>query len=113
MTSLPTALFVVDMPKEDICVAEARKLGIKLISIIDSDCNPNLIDHYIPANDDAIRSIRLITSRIADGALEGLLERRALLQEQEDAQAAEILTEREDADTGEAEELMEALPSGN
>ena len=113
MTSLPTALFVVDMPKEDICVAEARKLGIKLISIIDSDCNPNLIDHYIPANDDAIRSIRLITSRIADGALEGLLERRALLQEQEDAQAAEILTEREDVDTGEAEELMEALPSGN
>ena len=70
------------MPKEDICVAEAVKLNISLISIIDSDCNPDVIDHYIPGNDDAIRSIRLITSRIADGALEGLQERRTLHLEQ-------------------------------
>jgi len=83
MKSLPAAIFVIDMPKEDICVAEAVKLNISLISIIDSDCNPDVIDHYIPGNDDAIRSIRLITSRIADGALEGLQERRALHLEQE------------------------------
>jgi small subunit ribosomal protein S2 len=89
MKGLPDALFVVDMPKENICVAEARKLGITLVSIIDSDCDPELIDYRIPGNDDAIRSIRLITSRIADGALEGLQQRRALeeekLREEEEA----------------------------
>ncbi|MQF69837.1 30S ribosomal protein S2 [SAR202 cluster bacterium AD-804-J14_MRT_500m] len=85
MKSLPAAIFVIDMPKEDICVAEAVKLNISLISIIDSDCNPDVIDHYIPGNDDAIRSIRLITSRIADGAFEGLQERRTLQLEQEAA----------------------------
>ena len=81
MKRLPDALFVVDMPKENICVAEARKLGITLVSIIDSDCDPELIDYRIPGNDDAIRSIRLITSRIADGALEGLQQRRAMAEE--------------------------------
>ena len=92
MTKLPDALFVVDMPKENICIAEARKLGIPLFSIIDSDCDPELIDFRIPGNDDAIRSIRLITTRIADGVVEGLAERRAreeerLREEQEQAEA--------------------------
>ena len=108
MKELPAALFVIDICKEDICVAEARKLGIKLIAIIDSDCDPFLIDHYIPGNDDAIRSIRLITSKIADGVTEGLQERRALLAEQEEAEAQEAVVIEE-----ETEELMEALPSGN
>ncbi len=92
MKTLPAALFVVDMPKEDICVAEARKLGITLVSIIDSDCDPDLIDYRIPGNDDAIRSIRLITSRIATGALEGLLQRRAAEREAEEEAAPEIET---------------------
>ena len=110
MKELPAALFVIDICKEDICVAEARKLGIKIIAIIDSDCDPFLIDHYIPGNDDAIRSIRLITSKIADGVTEGLQERRALLaaQQEEEAEAAEAVVIEE-----ETEELMEALPSGN
>ncbi len=107
MKSLPAAIFVIDMPKEDICVAEARKLKISLISIIDSDCNPDLIDHYIPGNDDAIRSIRLITSRIADGALEGLQERRALQMEQE-AVEAELAAEVEAREEAEAAAVLEA-----
>ena len=76
--------------------------------IIDSDCDPFLIDHYIPGNAEAIRSIRLITSKIADGVTEGLQERRALLAEQEEAEAQEAVVIEE-----ETEELMEALPSGN
>ena len=106
MKRLPDALFVVDMPKENICVAEARKLGITLVSIIDSDCDPELIDYRIPGNDDAIRSIRLITSRIADGALEGLQQRRAM--------AEEKLREEEEArleafEDGEVEQDLEAV----
>ena len=111
MKSLPAAIFVIDMPKEDICVAEARKLKISLISIIDSDCNPDLIDHYIPGNDDAIRSIRLITSRIADGALEGLQERRALRMEQEAVEAelaAEVVAREEAEAAAELEARMKA-----
>ena len=98
MKGLPDALFVVDMPKENICVAEARKLGITLVSIIDSDCDPELIDYRIPGNDDAIRSIRLITSRIADGALEGLQQRRALEEEKlrEEEEAKMEASEEED-----------------
>ena len=111
MKSLPAAIFVIDMPKEDICVAEARKLKISLISIIDSDCNPDLIDHYIPGNDDAIRSIRLITSRIADGALEGLQERRALRMEQEAVEAelaAEVVAREEAEAVAQLEARMKA-----
>ena len=108
MKQLPTALFVVDICKEAICVAEARKLGIKLISIIDSDCDPFLIDHYIPGNDDAIRSIKLITTRIADGVIQGSREREALLNEQQESDAAEYgLNGEEDP------ELLEAVPSGS
>ena len=109
MKTLPAALFIIDIGKENICVAEARKLGIKLISIVDSDCDPNLIDHPIPGNDDAIRSIRLITSRIASAVLEGLQERAALRQEQEEeGEAVEVEVDGSDE---EVQELMEALPS--
>jgi len=82
MKRIPDALFVVDMPKETLCIAEARKLGIPIIAIIDTNCDPDLIDHRIPGNDDAIRSIRLITSRIATAAIQGKQERMALTQDQ-------------------------------
>ena len=88
MTRIPDALFVVDMPKESICIAEARKLSVTLFSIIDSDCDPDLIDFRIPGNDDAIRSIRLITTRIADGVVEGLAEKRAREEEEEQERPA-------------------------
>ncbi|HEX2164109.1 MAG TPA: 30S ribosomal protein S2 [Thermoanaerobaculia bacterium] len=71
MEELPDALFVVDPKKESIAVAEANKLGIPVIAIVDTNCDPELIDFPIPGNDDAIRSIRLFASRIADAYLQG------------------------------------------
>ena len=71
LTRLPDALYVVDPKREAIAVAEARRLGIPIIAMVDTNCDPDLIDYVIPANDDAIRSIRLITSRIADVILAG------------------------------------------
>jgi small subunit ribosomal protein S2 len=71
MDELPDALFVVDPKKEYIAVAEANKLGIPVIAMVDTNCDPELIDYIIPGNDDAIRAIRLFASRIADAYLEG------------------------------------------
>lgn len=71
MTEMPGALFVIDVGKEAIAVAEARRVGVPIVALVDSDCDPDLIDHPIPGNDDAIRSIRLITGRIADRVIEG------------------------------------------
>jgi len=71
MDELPGAVFVVDPKREKIAVKEAKKLGIPVIAIADSNCDPDEIDFIIPGNDDAIRAIRLICSRIADAAIEG------------------------------------------
>ncbi|MFY9177753.1 MAG: 30S ribosomal protein S2 [Caldicoprobacterales bacterium] len=71
MKKLPAAVYVVDPRKERIAVAEARKLGIPIIAIVDTNCDPDEIDYVIPGNDDAIRAVKLITSRIADAVLEG------------------------------------------
>jgi small subunit ribosomal protein S2 len=71
MPGLPDALFVVDSNKERIAVMEAAKLGIPVVAIVDTNCDPDYVDHVIPGNDDALRSIRLFTSRVADAALEG------------------------------------------
>jgi len=68
---LPEALFVVDPKKEQIAVSEARKIGIPVIAIVDTNCDPEEIEYPIPGNDDAIRAIRLFTSRVADALLEG------------------------------------------
>ena len=71
MTTLPGALFVVDVGRENIAVAEARRAGVPIVALVDTDCDPELIDWPIPGNDDAIRSIRLLCSHIANAALEG------------------------------------------
>ncbi len=71
MTALPDALYIVDPAKEYLAVAEARRLGIAIVALVDTNCNPDLIDHAIPANDDAIRAVRLLTSRVADAVAEG------------------------------------------
>ena len=71
MKNLPDAMFVVDVGHEDIAVKEARKLGIPVIAVVDTNCSPNDIDYVIPGNDDAIRSIRLYTQLAADAILEG------------------------------------------
>ncbi len=70
MKQLPGAIFVVDPRKERIAVAEAKKLGIPLVGIVDTNCDPDEIDYVIPGNDDAIRAVKLITSIIADAVLE-------------------------------------------
>ncbi|MEW5821673.1 MAG: 30S ribosomal protein S2, partial [Cyanobacteriota bacterium] len=71
MRGMPDVLFVVDQKRELIAIAEAKKLGIPIICLVDTNCSPDNIDFVIPGNDDAIRSIRLVTSKIADAILEG------------------------------------------
>ncbi|WP_026174312.1 30S ribosomal protein S2 [Effusibacillus pohliae] len=71
MKSLPGALFIIDPRKERIAVAEARKLGIPIVGIVDTNCDPDEIDYVIPGNDDAIRAVKLLTSKIADAVIEG------------------------------------------
>ena len=86
MKRLPGAVYVVDPRKEHIAVTEARKLNIPLVAIVDSNCDPDEIDHVIPGNDDAIRAVKLITSKIADAALEA----RQLISPEELAAAPEV-----------------------
>ena len=71
MDRLPGALFIVDSRKEKIAVAEARKLGIPIVAIVDTNCDPDEIDYLIPGNDDAIRAVKLIAGTIADAIIEG------------------------------------------
>jgi small subunit ribosomal protein S2 len=71
MDKLPDALFVIDPRKERIAVAEARKLGIPIVAIVDTNCDPDEVDYVIPGNDDAIRAVKLLTGKMADALLEG------------------------------------------
>jgi small subunit ribosomal protein S2 len=76
MGSVPGAMFIIDPAKESIAVQEANKIGIPVVAITDTNCDPDKIDFVIPGNDDAIRSIKLITSRIADAVVEGTQRRK-------------------------------------
>lgn len=87
MTRLPGALYIVDIKKEEIAVNEARRLGIPVFAIIDTNCDPSLVDYPIPANDDAIKSIQTITKLFADAVLEGN-ERTAARREEMEAGAS-------------------------
>jgi small subunit ribosomal protein S2 len=93
MEQLPDALFIIDPKKESIAVAEANKLGIPVIAVVDTNCDPELIDFPIPGNDDAIRSIRLFTSRIADAYIAGAkhLQQEKMIQAKEVVAAAEAV----------------------
>ena len=71
MKGLPGALFVVDPQMEAIAIAEARALGIPIVAIVDTNCDPDLVDYVIPGNDDAIRAVKLISGKMADAVLEG------------------------------------------
>jgi len=84
MDALPKAIFVIDPKKEGIAILEARKLGIPIVSVVDTNCDPDEIDYIIPGNDDAIRAIRLITAKIADACLEGKTKREEMLQAEAD-----------------------------
>jgi len=95
MNDLPGAIFIVDPKNEAIAVREGRRLGIPIIAIVDTNCNPDEIDYIIPGNDDAIRAIRLITSRIADACVEGkqrLVEKQQAEADKEVEEISEIST---------------------
>ncbi len=89
MGGLPDILFVVDSNKEGIAVKEARKLGIPVVAVVDTNCDPDEVDWVIPGNDDALRAIRLFTNKIADAVIEG----RALATEQEFATEKQLVDE--------------------
>ena len=88
MTRLPGALFVVDIKKEEIAVKEAKRLGIPVFAIVDTNCDPMMVDYPIPANDDAIKSIQTIARVIADAVLEGVERSNAHLEGVDMAQGA-------------------------
>ena len=102
MGRLPDIVYVVDPRKEDIAIMEARKVNVPLLAIVDSNCDPTEIDYPIPGNDDAIRAIRLLTSRIADAVVEGKKVAEERLQGQLDKEAAAALLEAEAAQAQEA-----------
>lgn len=91
MKSIPDAVFVIDTRKESIAVKEARKLRIPVVGIVDTNCDPDEVDHVIPGNDDALRAIRLFAGRIADAIIEGQGLRDSGGAEAEPATAAETL----------------------
>ena len=83
MRKLPDALFVIDTKKEEIAVAEANRLGIPVVAVVDTNCDPDLIAYRIPGNDDAIRAIKLFSAAMADAIIEG----KHLLEERQKGQA--------------------------
>jgi small subunit ribosomal protein S2 len=84
---LPEAIFIVDPHREEIAVAEAQRTEIPIVAMVDTNCNPDVIDHPIPANDDAIRAIRLLASKIAEAVVEGRQQRESVAS---DGEAAEF-----------------------
>jgi small subunit ribosomal protein S2 len=94
METLPGAVFIVDPKKEKIAVAEARRLLIPVVAIVDTNCDPDEIDYVIPGNDDAIRAIRLISSKMADAALEG----KSIYNKKLEEVAAKEAKEKEEAE---------------
>ena len=93
MRDLPDMLFVVDVRREATAVKEANKLGLPIVAMVDTNCDPDPIDYLIPANDDAIRAIKLITSKMADAVLEGIAQRKG--QEPEAVEIKELGIEDE------------------
>ncbi len=111
LKSLPDAVYVVDPRKERIAVAEARKLGIPIIAIVDTNCDPDEIDYIIPGNDDAIRAIKLITSLMADAVVEGrhILEAEEAEEDEGGEEAVQRGSAAAESDSGKPE----GEPEGN
>jgi small subunit ribosomal protein S2 len=108
MPALPDALFVVDSNCEEIAVKEARRMGIPVVAIVDTNCDPDVVDAVIPGNDDALRAIRLFTSKIADAVAEG---RSAFDQAQIEAQKTAEAAKSAQAADGKGGEKVEVLDS--
>jgi small subunit ribosomal protein S2 len=117
MKRLPDAIFVVDSNNEAIAVKEARKLGIPVVAVVDTNCDPTVVDYVIPGNDDALRAIRLFTAKIADSAAEGvnLLGDKALEEpapEEAAAPEGEVPAETAEGLAGDEIDMEAALGSG-
>ena len=93
MTQLPGCMFVVDINNEDIAVKEARKLGIPVVGLVDTNCNPELVDYVIPGNDDAIRAIKLVASIIANAVIEANEGITFSVEEEREEEAKEVKNE--------------------
>ena len=107
MEDLPDILFVVDPSNEQIAVHEARILGIPVISIVDTNCDPDVVDIAIPGNDDAIRAVKLITSLMADAVIEGNQGSEFAVSEEDFEESDEEETESEDLEENDQEESIE------
>jgi small subunit ribosomal protein S2 len=106
MSRLPDAIFVIDSNKEQIAVREARKLGIPVVAVVDTNCDPSEVDYVIPGNDDALRAIRLFASKISDSVAEGA---QLMTDKQAADMAAAIYTEPEAVPAAEAAEELAAV----
>ncbi len=109
MKSLPDMAFVIDPRRERIAVAELRKLGIPIVAIVDTNCDPDEIDYVIPGNDDAIRAVKLLTSKIADAVIEGRQGADAsVMADEDEAEAADDVEAAEDVEAdADAEDEVE------
>ncbi len=107
MKKLPSAIFIVDPRKERIAVAEARTLGIPIIAIVDTNCDPEEIDYVIPGNDDAIRAVRLLTGKIADAVLEAREGQQDVAEQEDSAEATDVVEEDNDIQEDEVAENEE------
>jgi small subunit ribosomal protein S2 len=111
MTSLPGAIFIIDTTAERIAVTESRRVGLPIIAMVDTNGNPDEVDQIIPSNDDAIRAVRLVTSRMADAALEGL-SMREYAPEAADVLAGQTYSVSPDEEPPVAEKHVEAEAAG-
>jgi small subunit ribosomal protein S2 len=109
MNKLPGAIFIIDPKKESIAIAEAKKLAIPIVALVDTNCDPDGIDYIIPGNDDAIRSIRLISSKMAEACLEG---KNILNKTLEEAAAQEAATKAVAEQEAAAEKVREEGSEG-
>jgi len=110
MTRLPDIIYIVDIAHEKTALAEARKLGIPVIAIVDTNCDPELVDYPIPGNDDAIKSVRLITSVLADAIIEGktgAFVSTAFAEEEAPAEVGEVVEQSGDVSEEKAEKTVE------
>jgi small subunit ribosomal protein S2 len=109
LSRLPDAVFVIDSNKEQIAVREARKLGIPVVAVVDTNCDPTEVDYVIPGNDDALRAIRLFASKIADSVVEG----SQLLNDKQTAELAAGVDEAQQAEVSAVEAPIEGLLTGD
>ncbi|MBI5961064.1 MAG: 30S ribosomal protein S2 [Chloroflexi bacterium] len=116
MSRLPDLMYVVDVRREETAVKEANILNIPVVALVDTNCDPDTIDYVIPANDDAIRAIKLLTAKIADAVLEGIAMRKARIDDgeiEEDVEFAQAVADIEDDEAYLGEATLAKLRSGS